>query len=166
MTLPITVINNICEYVAHLGDSEWITVFDEKTHKMKKVVNKYNSQFIHIRNRLSDNIQLGPRKIRLELESNFYDGMQMYEDAEIYTIMTYPSIRYYVRYNGKNVAGEGDDVVIFFEDDINMESVKGSILITSRYGKEYIQYEYTISRAEFSPTDDVDLKIVFIIKYM
>ena len=122
--LPISIINIICEYAAELDDAPWIPVFDEKTHDMKKVVNKYSSRHIKISNRILD--RNAPMNIRLQLNSELLD-------VDICSILTYPSIKYYIRNIAYNIA-------IFF-DSIDGET-KGSIWVDNKY--------YPLDYANFS----------------
>ena len=136
-TLPISIINIICEYAAHMNDSLWIPVFNENTHVMKKIVNKYSSKGINLVNTLLD--RKSPRKIRMLLNDQIFD-------AEIFPILTYPSVKYYIRHQGKQ------DIVIFFD---LMDGLPNGSLLTN-------EEHYPINYVNFSPVSSMvaDIEIL------
>lgn len=46
--LPFDTINNILEYKSHLTQEQWKNVYDNKTNKEKRKVNKHSSFFAKI----------------------------------------------------------------------------------------------------------------------
>lgn len=87
-SLPISIINLICEYASHLDDTPWMPVFDENTHDMKQAVNKYCSQHTRVANRILDRKCPQTIRLRFNMEFLFFD---------IFIILAYPSIKYYLR---------------------------------------------------------------------
>lgn len=159
-SLPISVVNLICEFASQLDGTQWTLVFDEKTHSMKKVVNRYSPIHAFILNTILDKNR--PRYIRMLLHHTLANTFHIIEGAKLLTIFTSEYVHYFIQYKEPRITPEdkdGDSTVSFKMATKTGPLLYGSVTLYN-YAYIYVQSMFHIHHVTFD-SESFDLIVEF-----